>query len=177
MQHIPENEPITETEWNQLWLKLRCHTWHKYRWLHERTGKDLDEIVSQAVLDTLSGARNWPPDVGLFYFLCRTVESIVSHTWEREKRVLSLDDFRAPVTSPNLHLVIDTHEDYQRLTDKMVELVSYDNELTEIIKLWRADPDLKPRDLARELGLSAAQVYAAKKRLRRALRDLQQVGR
>ena len=175
MQRIPEKELLTDAEWNEMWLKLRYYTWNKYRWLNEKTGKDLDEIVSQALVDTFSGTRNCPPGINLFLFLCRTVESIVSHTWAREKRVLRLDEFRSGVVSPDLYLIIDTDEDYQRLTNKMIELVSYDTELVGIIRLWRSDPDLKPRDLAKQLGLSMAQIYAAKKRLRRALNDLRQV--
>ncbi|HKY43209.1 MAG TPA: hypothetical protein VJM50_08940 [Pyrinomonadaceae bacterium] len=177
MQRIPEKEPLTDAEWNEMWLKLRHYTWSKYRWLHQKTGKDLDEIVSQALLDTFSGIRNCPPGINLFQFLCGTVQSIVSHTWAREKtgRVLRLEEFRSSIASQNLYLVIDSDEDYQRLTNKMIELVSYDTELTGIVRLWRSDPDLKPRDLAKQLGLSMAQIYAAKKRLRRALKDLQQV--
>lgn len=92
---------ISEEEWIVLWLRLRLHTWRRHYWLSEKFGWDLDSIAHQAIVDTMSGKRCWPPinhktgkarnDVSLFSFLCQTVRSIVSHRWRKEKRKLTIE--------------------------------------------------------------------------------------
>lgn len=183
---------ITEQQWTELWHKLRLHAWKRYRWFHDLTGEDLDEIAHQAITDTLTGKRRWPPvdddsrqsaePVGLYPFLCGVVRSIVSHNWERAKNKISLDSTRKysegldldRQTTARNQLVgrageIDNITDYKQLTDKMLELVSFDKEVFRIVELLRADPDLRPREIATELGFTMPQMRAAQKRLRRLL--------
>jgi hypothetical protein len=184
---------ISEQQWTELWHKLRLHAWKRYRWLHDVTGEDLDEIAHQAIMDTITGTRRWPPpddgsgeskDVPLFPFLCGVVRSIVSHNWERAKNKISLDNlpsnFNAEVLGELRQTTassrIENVTDYKQLTDKMLELVSFDKEVFRIVELLRTYPDMRPREIAEELGFTMPQMRAAQKRLRRLLDQFRKDG-
>ncbi len=87
-------DQITDEEWMAIWRRLRLYAIHNYGWTQSTVGVglDLEAIVQEAILDTLTGVRRWPPvdkqgtpkDEPLF-FLCQTVRSKVSHATEREK--------------------------------------------------------------------------------------------
>jgi len=66
---------------------------------------------------------------------------------------------------------VEKGEEYKRLTDKMVELVSNDDEVSKIVTLWRDCPDLRPREIAKLLYFTMPQMRAAQKRLQRLLKD------
>ena len=184
-------ESITETQWAQILQKLRLHTWRRYRSLSERLGLDLDDVVHQALVDTLDGKRSWPnEEVDLFYFLCEVVRSIISHRLEREKRNVPFENLesRGSVDDSDLASVeamiggsigeylryesIYNRLVYDRLIEQMYELVKDDQELINIVGLWSTDPNLKPSELAEELGVSIGEIRNAQKRLRRRLKVL-----
>jgi len=184
-------ESITENQWAHILQKLRLHTWRRYRSLSERLGLDLDDVVHQALLDTLDGKRSWPnEEVDLFYFLCGVVRSIISHRLEREKRSVPLENLesRGSVDDSDLASVeamiggsigeylryesIYNRLVYDRLIEQMYELVKDDQELINIVGLWSTDPNLKPSELAEELGVSIGEIRNAQKRLRRKLNVL-----
>jgi len=190
---------LTQAEWEELWRKLRLHTWKRFRWLHEQTGEDLDAIAQQAMVDTLTGRRRWPPvdrltgrennNVPLFAFLCETVRSLISHAWEREKARISFDARTADSINDQEFIeklfgrayernsfYVTPHKieelvDYNKLTQVILKLVEDDRELVSIIRLWSSDPDLKPSEIAATLKLTMRQMRAAQKRLYRRLRD------
>jgi DNA-directed RNA polymerase specialized sigma24 family protein len=192
------SDPISEAQFAEAWAKLRLHTWKKYRWLHDLTGDDLDDIAHQALIDTWSGRRRWPPvdkvtglpknDVSLLCFLCETVRSIVSHRWEKTKATIPLDGFNSTARGPQFERAIahrpalvirptdiEEADEYKHLTEKMLDLVSNDEEVFRVVKMWRAYPDLKPREIAEALLLTMPQMRAAQKRLRRLLGELRKV--
>jgi DNA-directed RNA polymerase specialized sigma24 family protein len=188
----PRIRNISDAQWREMSTKLRLHTWKKYGWLSKLTGIDLDDIAQQAIVDTFTGKRRWPPidpttgieklDVSLFYFLCQTVRSIVSHN-ANGPRPIDFDRIDSPGDGPPYEAAyagsfppflvrpadIERAAEYNDLTDKMLELISADEDLSRIIKLWRACPDLKPREIAEELHITMPELHAARKRLRRRL--------
>jgi hypothetical protein len=187
---------ISDAEWEELWRRVRQHAWKRFYWLHDRIGEDLDAIVHQAFVDTWTGKRRWPPvdratgetkdHVSLYLFLCETVRSLVSHVWEREKRRISFDapandllhdrEFIEKLLASETNSLfapppnVEASVDYNRLTEVMLGLLE-DDQLKSIVRLWRADPDLKPSEIAAVLKLTMPQMQAAQKRLRRFLRD------
>jgi DNA-directed RNA polymerase specialized sigma24 family protein len=196
---------VSDEEWEELWRKLRLHTWRRHGWLCEKFGWDLDAIAHQAILDTLEGIRRWPPtdgetgrprdDVSLLSFLCQIVRSIISHRYDKEKGRLSLessdlDSGPGPSVNqsherllqdisfryPQLVRPDTTERDvmYRLLAEEMCEVVAGDAEVLEIVKVWCADPTLKPSEIAVHLGLSMEQMRAAQKRLRRLLKKLRE---
>lgn len=201
MNSSPHEDPlthVTEEQWADAWIKLRLHTWKKYRWLHDKTGEDLDDIAHQAIVDTWSGKRRWPPidrltrlpkkDISLLYFLCETVRSIVSHRWAKTKTTLPSDNLDSITNGPQFEKAfahptslvlkpgdIEEAEQYKRLTDRMLDIVEDDNEVFQIVKLLRVYPDLRPREIAKILSITMPQMRAAQKRLRRLLGDNRKV--
>lgn len=183
-------ESITEKEWAQLLQKLRLHTWRRYRSLSEWLGLDLDDVVHQALVDTLSGKRRWPrEEVDLFHFLCEVVRSLVSHRLEQEKRNVPLESIGQRAADDSELASVEAmiggsigeylrYESiynrlvYDSLIERMRELVKDDQELIDIVGLWSTDPSLKPSEIARELGVSIGEIRNAQKRLRRRLRGL-----
>lgn len=130
-------------------------------------------------------------DISLFSFLCEVVRSNASHIWEREKRRIPIDSLdsaggtRGPdqKSIDNLlnaaarkypHLVnradIESTVIYNRITERMLELVAGDTEVYEIMKLWREEPGMKPSEIASKLGFNMPRMRAAQKRLRRLLK-------
>lgn len=202
MNPRPRKDPlrqVTEEQWAEAWIKLRLHTWKKYRWLHDITGEDLDDIAHQAIIDTWSGKRRWPPidhvtgllrhDVTLLFFLSEVVRSIVSHRWEKTKTTLPFDDFFSTTNGPQLEnaltqptslvvrpVDVQKQLEYKRLTDRMLNLVEDDKEVFQIVKLLRVYPDLRPREIAEMLSMTMPQMRAAQKRLRRLLGEIRTVG-
>ncbi|HWX42823.1 MAG TPA: hypothetical protein VN345_16855 [Blastocatellia bacterium] len=192
-------EPTSDEEWVNLWLRLRFYLGRRFFWLARR-GWDLDEIASQVIVDVKLGKRRWPPvdpdgrvktEVQLFTFLCNVARSIVSHMWDLEKRKISIDgawandpedpnpkSFETLLSESGTPLLAfhpdDTEKmaNYNRLTGKMIELVANDGLLVRMIELWRADPALKPRDLAEILRVRIEEVQAAQKRLRRRVKSI-----
>jgi DNA-directed RNA polymerase specialized sigma24 family protein len=195
-------ESLTEEEWTEILQKLRLYTRKRYGFLHYKLGLDLDDVVYQAIADTLQGKRRWPPvdrvsgdtrkDVSLFVFLCNVVSSIVSHRMEEERRKVSIEritpsDFREDSDVASLEAVANVSIGeylrceaiynrlvYVQLTKRMRELVSDDEELTEIVGLWSEDPGLKPSEIAEQLGLDIGKMRSAQKRLRRRLKNLRE---
>jgi len=194
---IPDSERspihrITDAQWEELRLKLQIYAWRKCRWLRDLTGIDLDDLVQQAIVDTYTGKRRWPPidpttgeertDVSLFAFLCQTVRSLASHDLRRPRKVdiggTSASNEDSPtepayVGAGNPFFLkssdIERAAEFTNLTDKMLQLVSTDEELSRIVRLWRACPDLRPREMVDALQMTMPQMRAAQKRLRRIL--------
>ena len=193
-----ELDAISKEQWVEIWQKLRLHTWRKYKSLQDKIGLDLDDMVHQAIIDTLERKRRWPPidkltgmkkHVDLFPFLCEVVRSNISHQLEEERKKISIEGtvsnpsedsdlislegmISGPISEYLRYEAIYNRVFYVQLVSRMFELVKGDEELSEIVKVWTRDPSLKPSEIAQELGLSIEEVRNAQKRLRRKLRDV-----
>jgi hypothetical protein len=186
---------ITDKEWVELSIRLEYYLEIRFPRLSKR-GWDLGAVANQVFLDIQLGKRRWPPvdsdgrvktEVELFPFLCWVARSVISHMWEREKKNVSIDYdpddphvqsieslLRGSAHSLAQFNPNDTERmaNYNRLTGKILQLVADDEVLATMIDLWRADPGLKPRDLAEMLSLPIEAVQAAQKRLRRRVQSL-----
>ena len=137
--------------------------------------------------------------ISLFVFLCNVIRSKVSHACEREKRQVSLESIQENTSLPepqpedstdrvheallhesaNDYLNLVSREDPHRqllrkeVTAKMLDLVSHDATLTQILRLWLEEPDLRPRQIVERTGLPVKQVYRTLKRLQKHLVSLQ----
>jgi DNA-directed RNA polymerase specialized sigma24 family protein len=184
-------ESISENQWAHILQKLRLHAWRRYRSLSDKLGLDLDDVVHQALVDTLEGKRHWPKErVSLFYFLCEVVRSIINHRLTQKKRIIPLESMesRGSVDDSDVASIeamvggsigeylryesIYNRLVYDRLIEQMYELVKGDRVLINIVRLWSTEPSLKPSELAEALGLSIDEIRNAQKRLRRKLNVL-----
>jgi DNA-directed RNA polymerase specialized sigma24 family protein len=182
---IDSLETVTEEQWAEIWHRLRLYTWRRYGPLKVKLGLDLDDVVQQAITDTILHTRIWPKEkIDLFFFLCGVVKSIISHRWESEQKKVSIDDpelmsldsivtgsFAKYLNSESTYNKIV----YQELINRIYELVKGDEELVEIVKLWGEDPGLKPKDIAQKLNMDMTDIRNAQKRLRRKLKELKEL--
>jgi hypothetical protein len=181
---------MTEDEWRDLYKRLRLFTYKNYGWLRTRVeGLDLDSLIQDAIGDTIIGIRQWPvigadgevKDISLCVFLCQTVRSKVSHILEHEKNNVRID---VPDNHP-LRLTLHTslHKTragegsddlaiYKEMGQQLLDMVRKDELLTSMVKLYLATPDLRPREVAEQLGLPVEEIRKARKRLKRILTKL-----
>jgi DNA-directed RNA polymerase specialized sigma24 family protein len=180
---------ITDEQWEFVWQKLRFYVHRRYRWFYRQTGRDLDGIVSKAILDTMEGRRRYPPidketgmekpDVTLFVFLCCVVDSLIRTHLSTATRLCELDDTLqvGEVHRPRRSFLfkqtnLEDTASYNELVAEMRELVRGDPLLDRMVEWWAIEPDLKPRELAEALGVDKSQIQNALKRLRRRLARL-----
>ena len=182
----PENQEVlellTEEDWREIWKRLRYFTYKYYSWLPLKVrGANLDELIQDAIVDTITGRRQWPADVNLVTFLCQVIRSKASHMLEKESKVVSIEDI-----SPS-HLSTPAEPSYlirqeekekqaacEQLCERMRELVRGDELLSKIVAMRLDNPDLKPRELAGALGISVTEVHSAQKRLGRRVKVLRE---
>lgn len=168
IQEVPDQE-----DWEALWQRLRRFTHKYYHWLPAKVrGIDLDDLVQGAIADVIAGGRYRPPDVELVTFLCQVVRSKASHILEKERRVVSIEEvspthLRIPCGSPYTDDLEDARRQaaYQQLCNKLRELVNDDELVSKIVETWLSRPELKPREMAKELGISIEKLRNAQRRL------------
>src|SRR5690242_398747 len=188
-----EFQDFSEEELLDLYKRLRLFTYKRYGWLpHHLAGVDLDDLIQGAIADALTGVRQAHPDVPLFTFLCQTIRSKASHLWEKEKHfrrgnetseaqdAVTLDHLLGglPVENPlssKTSGASDRQVFYNQLVKQILSLVENDALLTRIVELWVETPDLKPQEIARELGLPMEHLRKAQKRLRARVKFLKEV--
>lgn len=183
---LPENqeplEPRTEEDWRNVVNRLRYFTYKYYHWLPLKViGVDLDGLIHDAIVDTLTGRRHRPPDVSLVTFLTNVIRSKASHLLDREKKVVSIEDISParPTTSGESSYLFRPEEKekqsvFQQMCRRLREVVDGDEVLCKIVDLWLENPDLKPREIARKLGISADELRSAQKRLSRRAKELRE---
>ena len=133
---------------------------------HVPSSPDPQELVSQAIEQFLVGERGIPDDSSVLSALCMVIRSIGSNFLNHNRIVLehaSREMARAKTSKNSFEKEMGFKIDY----DAFKEYVDNDSVLTSMLDiLWR-DPDIKPRDLTRILGLPTIKVYYALRRLRK----------
>lgn len=190
---VPTSGPsvvITDEEWERVWHQLRVYVRRKYRRFYRATGRDLDGYVSKALIAVMSGRRRYPPvdpetglekDIPLLPFLCKTIDTLILDELYILRRLDQLED-----TLP-LQIVADPRKSYllrqvkaednlsfATLVAAIRDLVQDDPLLDRMVQLWAMEPELRPREMAKILGLQMSQMRAAQKRLRRRLERLRE---
>lgn len=173
-------DPRAEEEWRDVWNRLRYFTYLYYYWLPSRvSGVDLDDVVQEACLAALAGKRRRPPNIELLKFLNNVVRSKVSHLPKGEQKITSIEDTPLALTATSgefpqpVRLEEKARQDaYRQMCERLRELVSCDKDLLRIVDLLLANPDFKPRDIVRELNMTASELRNAQKRLSRRAKKL-----
>jgi hypothetical protein len=179
---------MTEEEWKDLTNRLLYFTYRNYGANLKRLAFPVDELVQDAIGDLLTGARMWPPvdsfgnekEVSLFVFLCNTIRSKVSHLFQKSKRQTyvgdrsELDLLSPLLLSEGVERAAEGRVEYGELSKLLIERVSDDAVLTQMVMLWIETPDLRPREVALILGLSMDEFRNAQKRLIRRVKTLRE---
>jgi hypothetical protein len=178
---------MSEKELHDLWKRLRLFTYKRFG---KRTkgvrGINLDEVILDAIEDTFFGKRRWPPlddqghdkQISLFFFLCQTIRSKVSHIIEHEKKKQSInEEDTESLNQKGMYKLqaseqTDAESIYNQLSNRIRQAVKSDPLLKQIVELWIADPDLKPKDIARNLKVKDETIRNAQKRLNRKIKDI-----
>jgi DNA-directed RNA polymerase specialized sigma24 family protein len=189
-QH-PDPHELTEKQWTHIHKRLLLFAYKKYGRHHMWNGGiDLNEVVQDAIEDTLLGIRRWPPvnaqgqikDISLFCFLCNTVRSKVSHILEQQDKRVSLN-YESKNDWQELQLTVhrlispsidssDQQASYNELCRLIVNAVCDDRLLTRIARLLINTPDLQPKDIAKRLSISEMEARNAIKRLARRFKKM-----
>lgn len=134
-------DPRTEDEWRDVINRLRHITYKHYYWLPLKVrGEDLDGLINDAIVDTLTGKRVRPPGVNLVTFLANVVSSKISHLLDREKKVVSLEDvsLARPIMSVESAYSVrpeekERQEALRRICERLRELLDGDKVLCKIV--------------------------------------------
>jgi DNA-directed RNA polymerase specialized sigma24 family protein len=181
---------MKEAEWQDLRNRLVYFAYRNYAEGHRNLGYHLDELVQDAIVDVITGVRQWPPvdesgnekQIDLFVFLCQTVRSKVSHVAKKKAREIQLGNSASlDLLSDRLSILPGSEEDepdrhviYAEFSHRLLNLVSDDAMLTKIVQLLIDTPDLRPKEIAPILGLSIQEMRNAQKRLSRKLKTLKE---
>jgi hypothetical protein len=87
---------LERPDWEEIYSRLLLHASQKIKRLYWRGirgasppgGAEAADIVNGAILKFLSGKRNLPPDVDLFHFFQRVIDSDINHlaeSWDNRK--------------------------------------------------------------------------------------------
>lgn len=178
-------DELAETEWQDLWKRLRLYTYRNFG-SRVKDRVKLDEVIQDAIEDTYFGNRRLPPDVNLTAFLCETIRSKISHILEKEKNKISIEEFNGlhqqsssvvPTLNPSEYsgLTTQNEEGYQRvvyeeLCSQIRRAVQPDPHLLQLAELLFAVPDLKPREIAIQINQPIQAVSNLLRRLSRKAR-------
>jgi hypothetical protein len=177
-------ERFLQEDWDSLWLRLKFFTYKNYYWLPREVGwLELEDLIGEAIVDTLENTRRMPKDIKLVTFLCGVIRSKVSHLLTAKGREVPLEEvsarpFHQGGVLPRSVVLGDVYQQiyYEELCNKIRELVTDDDLLSAFVEQWLIDTRQKPREIAFVLNISMKQVHSAQKRLKRRLRVLQDQG-
>jgi DNA-directed RNA polymerase specialized sigma24 family protein len=180
-------DEMTQTEWENLWKKLRFYTYKNFG--YKVKGRfNLDEVIQEAIEDTYFGNRRLPPDINLTAFLCETVRSKISHILEKERNKISIEEIKGAQQQTSLatlrenaleypQLIYRHDEGYQRvmyeeLCSQIRRSVQSDSCLIRLVELLFVVPDLKPREIAIQMNQPIKTVLNLLRRLNRRARKI-----
>lgn len=182
-------EGLNPTEWENLWKKLRFYTYKNFGSRVNGRVNLLDEVILEAIEDTFFGNRRLPPHVDLTAFLCETIRSKIGHFLEKEKRGISIEEFKG--SPQEIHLTrsfgnsklnpqraeraAEAYQivEYGELCSQIREAARPDPSLLQLAELLCAVPDLKPREIASQMNQPIKNVLNLLRRLGRRARKLQ----
>ena len=143
--------------------------------LHEVEWQDL---LHEAVVRTLDGARQWPMDVGLVVFLRETMRSIASEHWRRRRIDPIVPDSRLrdppdDVEATVLDSVADPTADPERDAAAAETLArieeAFEGDLDALHVLWGMALGKSPSEIQDEGQLDARRYASTQRRIRRTL--------
>ena len=143
--------------------------------LHEVEWQDL---LQEAVVRTLDGARLWPMDVGLVVFLRETMRSIASEHWRRRRvdPIIQGPPLRDPpdkVEATVLDSVVDPTTDPERdaaAAETLAQIErAFEGDLEALHVLWGMALGKSPSEIQDEGQMDARRYATTQRRIRRTL--------
>lgn len=169
---------LREVDWTDITAKILLLTKRemfrrRISWLYPLSWKGPEDYVNEAVTLFLDGKRIWKPkEVSFLLFLRGTISSVISHDVKKAiediKKSVSFDS--EPAAQDELHIKINPEEEIanEELLTQLERSLNNDVDI-KIVRLIITSGEVKPRELAKGLGVSVSEIYNARKRLQRAL--------
>lgn len=131
-------------------------------------GNAAEELLQEAVFRTLDDTRKWDPEVRVVPFLTLVMKSMITDdartaASRRRKKALVVDELQRPMPADE---ALDQAAICEGLADRVLQAAAGDPHL-ESLALAMLDGVGKPADIATETGMTAKQVYDAKRKLER----------
>lgn len=128
-------------------------------------GVDWQDLLHEAIIRTLDGARVWPDRIPFMIFMKQTIRSIANEYWRRSKR--------SPIQQDSGEESVIEHANPERtvVAERMLveieSLFGEDYEVMAILEgLGRGDD---PDDIRECTGMTPTQYASARRRIRRGL--------
>ena len=139
--------------------------------LHEVEWQDL---LHEAVVRTLDGARQWPTDVGLVVFLRETMRSIASDHWRRRRiDSMVLRDPPEDADATVLESIVDPTADPERDAAAAETIArieeAFEGDLEALHVLWGMALGKSPSEIQDEGHMDARRYASTQRRIRRTL--------
>ncbi|MEM8487587.1 MAG: hypothetical protein AAF564_18700 [Bacteroidota bacterium] len=180
---VPERLLIAD--WDDILprVQLWANHFHRRYLRHIRAAPTPEDLVQEAVVKLYAGQRKLPDHVPLLTVIINNIQSDIWNFLTKEGytrkdskgkgrkgwgRHIGLEEWMQNFD----HSTTPPHAELKGLHDAIKAQVSNDKELSQMVELFFEDPLLKPRDLARLMGMSIKNVNNAQKRLRRRLKSL-----
>jgi len=169
-----ELESLTQTEWEELYLRLRYFAYKYYSHLAKR-GTILEDLIHDSIIYCCSAHRVRPQDVSIFNFICAVIRSNTSHYFEKESRRAKLNSGRQSTkfsSSESMSEYENLRIDLLSTMKRVEEEIKDDDELNIIHQSMINDPEIKPSEIADSHNLSIDKVKNARKRYIRLVKKL-----
>ena len=185
LTEVPERLLVADWEDILPRVQLWANHFHKRYMRHIRAAPTPEDLVQEAIVKLYSGQRKLPDHVPLLTVIINNIQNDIWNFLTKEGytrkdskgkgrkgwgRHIGLEewmhDFDQQSIPPGVEL--------RGLHDTIRGKVKNDAELVQLVDLLIEDPLLKPRDLARLMGITIKDVNNAQKRLRRRLKGLRQ---
>lgn len=167
----------TEEDWDDVWKRLKRFSYTYFR----GRGLDLDGLIQDAIKDVIVRKRRWPPGVDFVTLLCQIIRSKANHLSKRGGLFMSIEEappLQLQAPGETLYPARREREDrqlaYSKLCSKIKQIIREDELLCRMVNMWLEEPELKPRGVARRLGVTIEAVRNGQKRLSRVANQLRE---
>lgn len=135
-----------------------------------------EDLVNEAAVRSLAGARRWPRSIPFIAFLAQTIRSIASEEWRRleheqtsvEADLGSGEDDDQPIANLAVDHLTPEREVIARKTLNDIELLFHDDQEAKVI-LHGFAQGATPEQIQASASLTPTQYASAQRRIRRRL--------
>ena len=181
------------------WITIARNICYRFGITNETivNGKSLKDMVYAIITKLYSNKRNWDPErVPLKAWFIKTLESeldnlLKNHAVTKEDFIIDQDDYKSQTQlfktantfnaqkTPEEYVI--TQEEEDELNEFINEFAGTDELILNMLITLLEDPDIKPKELSKLLGIPESEIYKTnrkiKRRLSKKLQEMRNVGK